>query len=446
MANLKWSSPFLAREARALLARLEQLGPFSLRVPAVPAASISPAAIRAIEAHLAQERCALQRDIQGFLTWCEGVPGHQASPAEQQRRFALLKLRFNAELDSLDIFADVLNQRSEHGTGLWLGGLDAVAADGLSGLSRIATIPPIVTYLDRGHGAAIRRARTRLPGRGRNPVAVIRVPRERMVGSGIGSSLLHEVGHQAAALLDLVASLRSLIQQRTDRARGDRPAWELWGRWISEIVADLWALGTLGISATNGLIGVVSLPKPFVFRMRLDDPHPFPWLRVILSCEMGRQIFQDPQWTHLERLWVEFYPPTSQSPARRQLLRLMLDTLSEFVSLLLEHRSARLHWRSLREVLPVSARSPARLRRLFASWAGDTAKLRSVAPTVAMAAIGQAAADNRLSPAAESSLLTALLRHWALNRTLTHPAGTTICDCQASPRITRHALSAPDNY
>ena len=58
-------------------------------------------------------------------------------------------------------------------------------------------------YLDRGHGAAIRRARARLPGGGMSPVAIIRVPRERMVGAGIASSLVHEVGHQAAALLDL---------------------------------------------------------------------------------------------------------------------------------------------------------------------------------------------------------------------------------------------------
>jgi len=34
-------------------------------------------------------------------------------------------------------------------------------------------------------------------GGGENPVAIVRVPRERMVGNGIASSLVHEVGHQA---------------------------------------------------------------------------------------------------------------------------------------------------------------------------------------------------------------------------------------------------------
>ena len=78
------------------------------------------------------------------------------------------------------------------------------------------TVP---TFLARLHpddrdciGAAIRRARTRLPGGGENPVAIVRVPRERMVGTGIASSLVHEVGHQAAALLDLVNSLRPILK------------------------------------------------------------------------------------------------------------------------------------------------------------------------------------------------------------------------------------------
>ena len=36
--------------------------------------------------------------------------------------------------------------------------------------------PPVICYVDRGQGAAIRRAKTRLPGGRDNPVAVIRIP------------------------------------------------------------------------------------------------------------------------------------------------------------------------------------------------------------------------------------------------------------------------------
>ena len=138
-------------------------------------------------------------------------------------------------------------QRSEHEHGTWLGGLDVLAADALA-LPGYYDAPPVICYLDRGAGAAIRRARTRLPGGGKNPVGIIRVPRERMIGSGIASSLVHEVGHQAAALLDLVDSLRPELQARQQQGGTEQVAWQLSERWIAEIVADYWAVARVGVT------------------------------------------------------------------------------------------------------------------------------------------------------------------------------------------------------
>src|SRR6202011_6236091 len=129
-----------------------------------------------------------------------------------------LRLRFNAVLSQLELFNQVITQRSESEQGLWLSGLDVVWSDALA-LPGYYEAPPIICYLDRGVGAAIRRARTRMPGGGENPVAVIRVPRERMIGSGIASSLIHEVGHQAAALLGLVPSLEQVLRAKQQVAR-----------------------------------------------------------------------------------------------------------------------------------------------------------------------------------------------------------------------------------
>src|SRR5262249_31002977 len=160
--------------------------------------------------------------------------------------------RFNAVLTQFDIFAEVLAQRSQHEFGVWISGLDAVATDALA-LPGVYEPPPVVCYLQRGHGAAIRRARTRLPGGGENPVAVVRVPRERMVGSGIASSLIHEVGHQASALLGLTDSMRPVLQGMQRKGGPEQRAWILWERWISEILADFWSLARVGVAATLGL-------------------------------------------------------------------------------------------------------------------------------------------------------------------------------------------------
>ena len=150
----------------------------------------------------------------------------------------MLRLRFNAVLTQFDLFDSVITQRSENQTGVWLSGLDVASADALQLKHNFFEAPPIICYLDRGTGAAIRRARTRLPGGGSNPIAIIRVPRERMVGSGIASSVFHEVGHQAAALLGLVESLRPELRKMAQANPQDAEAWVLWERWISEIVAD----------------------------------------------------------------------------------------------------------------------------------------------------------------------------------------------------------------
>ena len=191
-------------------------------------------------------------------------------------------MEFNDVLSQFDLFTEVVTQRSEHGTGVWLSGLDVLAADALR--VDVAGYEPAsaICYLARGPGAAIRRAHTRLPGGGANPVAIIRVPRERMVGSGIASSLVHEVGHQGAAQLGLVETLRGDLA----RARAAEPdgVWDTFDRWLSEIVADCWSVGKLGLTSTVGLLAVVSLPPYFVFRPSGEDPHPTPYLRVLISA------------------------------------------------------------------------------------------------------------------------------------------------------------------
>src|SRR5215472_398570 len=270
----------------------------------VLAASLLPAAQIAIERFLAKGRHELKQRIGDFLDWLR-EEGRQASPEELQRRFVFLRMRFNSVLSQLDLFNQVITQRSENELGVWLSGLDVVAADALA-LPGYYEPPPVICYLDRGIGAAIRRARTRLPGGGESPVAVIRVPRERMIGSGIASSLIHEVGHQGAALLGLVPSLRPVLRAMQQQS-ADPLVWRLWERWISEIVSDFWSIARLGVASTLGLVGVVSLPRPFVFRLNLDDPHPVPWIRVKLSCAIGDELYPHSQWQRLAELWGSYY-------------------------------------------------------------------------------------------------------------------------------------------
>jgi hypothetical protein len=408
----------LEQEGRALLTRLARVRPFALHEPTVPAAGASTAAQSAIEHYLADGRRELRRRVLGFLSWLRG-PGQAATPEQAQRRFTFLRLRFNVVLSHFDVFADVLTQRSEHETGVWLAGLDVVAGDALRLDGGYFDAPPVICYLDRGHGAAIRRARTRLPGGGESPVAIVRVPRERMVGSGIASSLVHEVGHQGAALLDLVNALRPVLRARAEAAGRLRDAWRLWERWISEIVADFWSVGRVGVASTAGLMGVVSLPRAFVFRVNLDDPHPMPWMRVLLSAAMGQALYPDAQWGRLARAWRQYYPLEGDLAAeQRRLIGLLEETTPAFVHLLVSFRPPRMRGDSLGDAMRPHDLRPERLRALWRSSGGSFQRLRSAAPSLAFAVLGQARADGTLSPERESRLLGDLLKFWALRDTL----------------------------
>lgn len=403
---------YLIHEAEALLTRLIQVKPFDTTMPMVVAAAVGPKAQKSLHELIREGRKQLRQRILMFI---QGVEINREEPIHRlQAAYSILKLQFNALLDQFDIFADVLNQRSEHDTGVWLAGLDILARDALRLKDNFYHPPPMICYLDRGHGAAIRRARTRLPGGKENPVAVIKVPRERMVGSGIGSSLVHEVGHQGAALLDLIVSLRPVLDEKMRQNPSQSTAWRLYNLWISEILSDFWSVATLGVSASTGLMSVVSLPSYFVFRMPDDDPHPYPWIRVKISLAFGRVLYPDPQWDHLEHIWEQLYPPETQPSAQQALIWELQQTLPSFVETVVQHRLAALKGEKLSEAFPLAERQPDRLRTLYRIWRQEKGAIYRARPALVFAVIGQARADSTITPFDENKTLTAMLYQWAV--------------------------------
>ena len=406
-----------------MLTRLASVQPFVLQETHLAAAALSPAALSAIERYLIAGRREVHRRAHVFLDWLRGH-GLSASPAEQQRRYWMLRMTFQDALSQFDLFSEVITQRSEHHNGVLLSGLDVAAAEALHLPGGFFEGPPVVCSLHRGLGGAIRRARTRLPGGGDNPVALIWIPRERMIGYGIASSLVHEVGHQGAAQLDLVDSLQAELRsiRRPPRLRA---AWDLWHRWASEIVADFWSISRIGIGSTLGLVGLVSLPRGFVFRPSHDDPHPMPWIRVLLSCAIGDRLYPHPQWRRLARTWRQLYSLAGLRPALRTLIADLRATIPEFVSVLMAHRPERLRGWSIGEVFRNPELHPPELLRRFAEWQARPGRMTRERPTMAFAMLGQARAGGRLSPERESRLLRRLIEAWAVKSSLETAEATT---------------------
>jgi hypothetical protein len=234
---------------------------------------------------------------------------------------------------------------------------------------------------------------------------------------GVASTVMHEVGHQGAALLGLVDSLRADLR-RVRRAQGHPAAWRLWENTISEVVADFFSIARIGIGSTQGLVALVNLPPPFVFRPSGDDPHPTPWIRVLLSCAIGDRLYPDPQWSRLAATWRAMYPIDAAPPATARALAELEKTIPALVTLLVDHRPAALRGRRLGAALSSPEVRPDALLRRFRAWPGDPESLTTVPPTVVFALIGQARAAGLLSPEREAWLLRRLIAEWAVASTL----------------------------
>ncbi len=425
---------FLVNETLALCSRLRTVRSFSLSTPMVLAAAVSAPAQAAINAHLAHVAFDLRRKLLDFVRWLRSPESRRLSAAKTQARYVLLKLRFNNLLDQVDIFADVLGQRSEHRTGIWVAGLDVLAEDALAAGSNYYSAPPLICFLERGHGAAIRRARTRLPGGDQNPVGVIQIPRERMIGSGIASSLIHEVGHQGSELLNLTTSIRQVLDENIAAGTKEEAVpWQMLSRWLNEILSDCWATGHLGITATYGLLSVVSLPSYFVFRIGNDGPHPFPWIRMKISLALGAALFPHPQWATLSKQWENMYPTDELGADKKDLIRRLEAVLPAFADLVLSHRPASLRGQRVADIFPVAERQPDQLRSLYDTWQQQPYLRQHCAPSLVFAVIGQAKADGRISTDEEVRVLSHMLAHWALNRARNY------CVAPAGPAPANHS-------
>ncbi|SHO60751.1 hypothetical protein [Algoriphagus zhangzhouensis] len=408
---------YLTREAESLQVRLIQHKPFIMTMPMVKGAEVSSSAMQKVSHLLQSSKSKLFKGINLFLENLKRAKKENKAPENLQKDLVILKLRFNSILDQMDIFADVLSQRSEHETGIWLSGLDALSEDGLKvGQPYFDETPDLMVFLERGHGAAIRRARTRLPGGDQNPVAVIQIPRERLVGNGIAASIIHEVGHQGAELLGITQSLRSELQKMQTLQPQNSEYWKYYERWISEILADYWAMCHLGISATTGLMGVVSLPKYFQFRLDLDDPHPAPYMRVFISCAFGRWLFPNQAWNILWSFWERFYPLDGLPEKKVELVQNLQAMIPEFIKLVHLHKPKALKGKSLGELFPIRDRQPAKLNQKFLEWKSNTKLIQTAPPTLVFSVFGQARFLGKISPKEESKIFTQQLRNWAFKR------------------------------
>ncbi len=235
----------------------------------------------------------------------------------------------------IDYYADAVNTRTNPKIAALLRACDILSHRSMAVLlDQLAKVtPPVLTYLDKGLGASILKAGLRLwDGNTLSPVASIKIVRHNLLRP---TSLIHEAGHQAAAILNWNEELAARLNQHIENSSSHSVA-EIWSSWASEIAADAFAFIHTGYAAVAALHDVLAGEDRFVFRLNVGDPHPIAYLRVLLGIVMCRRFFGNGPWDDLATAWKLTYPIQRAPADIRNILEKSLPLLEPVVQLIFE--------------------------------------------------------------------------------------------------------------
>jgi hypothetical protein len=286
-----------------------------------------------------------------------------AHPAEDLRRRALrLRRRYLQVETVVDFYADAVNTRTNPVMRDLLAGFDVLASDSMAASLTPLGIdpPPALVYVDKGLGAAILRAGVRLWDQAHpSPAAAIKLTRHNLSQP---TALLHETGHQVGHLTGWNGELADNIE-RALRPRSREVA-EVFASWASEIAADVHAFAQSGWAPLSALSNVVDGPTASVFHIRIGDPHPVAWIRVMFNVVLCRSWFGPGPWDDLARAWEARHPPARAGRLMEPFIAASLPALGDLVEVCTRRQMDAFRGASLSRLLDPRRVAPASLRSL----------------------------------------------------------------------------------
>lgn len=224
----------------------------------------------------------------------------------QQASFALLQDIVRAQR-AWDFFRDKLDLRHSpaHKDALWVADtvafdchrttLNTAVAQGILNAAELREPPLVYCTADTSPATWVRGSR---PNDGRDydlgeatvPIPVIELPWDHLGSAWEYLSLHHEVGHDIEADLGLRDTLQTTLKQQLTAGGVPAQRVEMWLAWQGEVFADLCALRLGGPAFVDGLMQLLLLPTAFVKKYQPDDPHPTPFVRMLMNIAYARTL------------------------------------------------------------------------------------------------------------------------------------------------------------
>ena len=340
----------------------------------------------------------------------------RASDASARRKLnaalGQIELDMSRVYTFFDTYMDVLTQRRSGELGAMLAGCDVLAYQAMRREHPTLTaIEAPLVFCDRGFGAAIVRESVAFPDGTPNPMPLIQIPYSRLREKCNLTSLLHEAGHQSLTRLQLVAALPHALRAALNRAGAPGAVCDLYALWAFEIGPDFWGFCLCGVAQAAAMRDLFAMPPTHALRLSVTDPHPPPYLRVLLAFDWCRRAFGRGRWDAWQQEWESLYPLTdSTSP-----MRMLLQNARRFVPVvgdaLFNHRFRELENRSLVHLFDLTAISPSEVRRVAARATGGTLDLRGLTPCAQLAVFAELRQMRAMTEERLDDLMTTWLRH-----------------------------------
>lgn len=315
---------------------------------------------------------------------------HQINNPEQARKMnkilGELDLKLTKVIIFFDTYFDILSQRKVSSLNEILAGCDVIAADAVKNKHRLLDLmeDPIV-FFDRGFGASIIREGASFPTKIKNPVPLLQIPYSRFISKYDLSSILHEAGHLVMARLGLNVMLPRLF--RNVLATTDAPVdiINLYSRWTTEIGPDFWGFCNCGQAQTSSVKEILSLPPQNVFKISFGDPHPPPYIRVLLSIDWCRYQWGNGEWENWQQEWFNFYPIKMAPRETARILEICRKFIPIITKTLFNTRFKFLDGKKLPDLFEMSAISPENIKQIANSIKSGKLNLKGHKPCIQLA-------------------------------------------------------------
>jgi hypothetical protein len=214
-----------------------------------------------------------------------------------------------------DFYFELFGQRQSSYAD-WLLSCDRIALDcykvsytGL-GVAKPVPAPPPFCFMRTGFAPATMRRGIPLRRLGKqlNPFPLVQLPYHRLVNPWTLSAVLHEVSHNLQTELGLSREVPRRVAERLLRAGLPKSVAAVWTRWNREMFSDMCAMLLGGPASLGSLMDVVGRSQTAVFAYNPRGPHPTPYVRTLISCDLLKRMGFPKDAENHARAWTRIYP------------------------------------------------------------------------------------------------------------------------------------------